>query len=407
MKKTDGLLLEKLKSIPYQKLESIMFYTLIFWCLSPLAFSMLGYFGVETYTYHGIAVMIMYFVGCIGLIFGGIYLYKTIANDGKTWDKRLNSYKPLLAGLLLEVWCVFCVLFANEKRLAIYGYESMRDCLFTFIFFGGFFLLGFVLKNKHYIEILIKVFLTVAAAMVILICFSDNFILFGNLSSLSTLQEKEFTLYGELALLAFMVSTSNFYETSRTKSFLFAFLSLLLGFSIAMIEEPILVMILLLYLLALLIKSFISKKETIKMLALVGLVVLELFLIISNVSSFVDFKNQLSKTILENVSAWNDAIDYIESASVVGYGPQNSLVDAKNFILQIGVYLGTPGILLFIFLVFAILKQIDVKSVWVISTSFLLVAMFICGSRYYLIAYFFLALGFLFSTKYSENRVIE
>ena len=145
MSNTDGALLRRINSISDSALNNINSSVVLLWTISPMIFFAMNKFGVTPYNIHGIMIVILYFLGCVGLIFGVISCSRafevTLKKEGK--DSTIYKFLPLILLVIFVIWCVFCTIFAKEKRVAIYGYESLRDNLITFLFYLGFVAAGF------------------------------------------------------------------------------------------------------------------------------------------------------------------------------------------------------------------------------------------------------------------------
>ena len=99
---------------------------------------------------------------------------------------------------------------------------------------------------------------------------------------------------------------------------------------------------------------------------------------------------------------------------MVGVGPQNTMQTSRNYILQIGIYLGAPGIIIFISTIFITIRnalcdgKYKMRSLFTIMTicTFLLSMIFL-GTAYYLLPYLYILIGFLIGLTVKEENLTK
>lgn len=405
VKNKDGILLNKIDSVAIDKIQFLNVVSLIIWLSSPLIILFFEIINISTYAYHGLLSTLLYLSGCIGVICGGIYIYKYVKSSKMRHDEVIDALQPMWFLLILGLWCIICTVFSEEKRVAIYGYEMLRDNLITFFFYGGFVLSGFaIFGNKKYTRLIFAFFLMVAL-IISFVSFVDidiSKVIFEETQKSSDLEStvngNEY--FGEYIFLAYIISLASCFIVEKRERIICALLSAVYAIALLKSME---VFFLLLILISYIVLSayFIKGKDflAIKLLSklflmFIILVALGIFMLNMDANALFDM---LRVCICEKKSKWDNAVAFIELVPMTGVGPQNTITVANSMILQICMYLGVPGGLLFT-VAFAAQSIYDSKyDRQKVLINFVLmlffVALSISTTIYSVLAYLFILLG--------------
>lgn len=413
MSKTDGMLLEKFEQMSDDKINKICFYAIVSWMMSPILMLVLNILNISQYTFHGIITILLYLSGCLGLIFGGIYIVRLIKNNFTYNDKSIEKFQPVIAIIILGIWCVFCTAFANEKRIAVYGYESLKDNLFTFLFFGGLFLGTLSLSSndkRTEISQFILSFVGIVVSILSLV-YKKPMILSG--SAVNTISNNEIVFYGEYLTLVLLVTISlTIRSTTKAKPLLFL--------AVAIIEIATLISddyasltVLFAVVILTLVYGIVCKDKVCKYRAFIVSSILIfifcIFVIFNKDLSFSICFSNIAELFKNRLVQWNEAFRFILSVPIVGVGPQNTMEMANSTLLQCAMYLGVPGLLIMLYGFFETLKSVlPNRKFFVPILVLFLISISISASIYYVIAYYFIVLGFCSGiTKNSISEVEE
>lgn len=409
MSKTDGILLDKINNVKIDRINLICFISMLIWICSSILMSVLNLINAKSYTYHGAVIMLLYLSGGLGLIFGGIRLYRLFVDDVNNRRDLFDSLQPVLFLFLLLLWSLFCVLFAEEKRIAIYGYEMFRDNIFTFLFYFGLVLLGITASlDKKRFRLALVVFVIVASflSMLQLANVSFTFSLFrtSDMTSESNPVGAVDSFLGEYLLIA-IFSLSYIFFTSGSKHSWIAMLPACIMF-VLLIKAGDVIAILLLIIAYIIVLLLAIKKHEMSVMIKCLLLLIPLLLILCAMVLMVDTVNfqSFEKSVVaiysDRIVRWGDVKNFLRSAPIVGVGPQNTLQSAKNSLLQTGMYMGVPGILIFVMAIILVFEKSmhncgDFTKKVVLPVFLLVFTLDIItmGSVYYILAYYFLFIG--------------
>lgn len=398
MSKTDGMLLNKISSISDDKIENLTFASSILWAISPLLMIFLNFFKVSSYTFHGIITILLYFSGCIGLLFGILYVARFIKKNSDNLDCLIEQLKPVILMILFLLWSVFCTFFAEEKRIAIYGYGSMKDNLFTFLFFVGLFLSGLSFStNKNKVDIWKYLFLAIAVFVSVTSFFEVNLI--SSEFTVDANSSRENSIYfSEYIALPLLIIFGDFFCDLKSYLISLVIIPVLLLPLIKYGDSTILVILVILITFISAIRLLRDNKEIkleVAVLFFEMLLVIAIIVLADNNISFAGIFQNALVSLKGEFEIWLKNIRYISTIFVVGIGPQNTINSANSFLLQIGIYLGIPGILILIdtFLESIKKSKISENKIMIVTTCFFLL-LCVSNSIYYINAYLFLFLGF-------------
>lgn len=398
MSRTDGMLLAKIEGINDEKINDYCFIGLLVWILSPIVMTILNLTNVKTYTFHGILTIALYVSGCIGLLFGLLYLVRFIKNERDNKDALILSLQPVWALIILGIWCAFCTLFAEEKRVAIYGYESLKDNLFTFLFFGGLFLSAFTFgNNKKKLIKLARVFSLVSVIVsMVSICIDKSALING--SSITNAAGNEASYMGEYLILAILVSIILAMNFSSRFDILF-FLSIpIITLELLINNDVLSILILLVITISLLCFAIIKFSKEFKVKTILScvliLITMVLFIVLKEDVTLRLYGENILETLNGRALKWKSAFNFILSAPVVGVGPQNTMDSANSFLLQMAMYIGVPGLIMFLFICITVLSKrtILISKIAPLLLVFLL-SISLSDTTYYIAAYLFVLLG--------------
>lgn len=422
MKKTDGLIQNRINSIPVEKLSRLSLIFVLIWIVSPILILVLNAVGVDEYNVCSAWLTVLYLCGGTGLIFGFVYFYKLVASKFVRINNLINAIEPLLILGLFLLWCVICILFSDERIIAIYGYLTYHDNLFVYLFYGGLLMLGILLSmHKNFVVMASRVFLAVSALLSILALLNNDFTRRLCRSNLTATDGYEAVFYDSIHYSTYLVmalivamSLIVFSEDSQNKvigCFSYFLLTVTMVFNNCTSATISFVFVMF----VLLMKCEIRKGIWISLVAFIIIysIVALLFNVefsLSNLLNYevtaskaidlsaVDSNGNISKTIIDS---WKSSFKKIMSNSVVGIGLQNTLVYSYNIFLQIAVYTGIPGLMIFLSSLFSAMsklvynwKSIDYKT---LAAALVLIGYYLSGffsiTMFNIAPYAYLAFG--------------
>ena len=351
MGKTDGTILRRIDNISYKKISFASFCCCAIWFLSPIYVMFLNLLNIGDYNVCNIWITALYVSGGFGLIIGGIYLYQIITKSQIDRRDIIISLEPLIFLVVFALWCIFCTLFAAEKRIAIYGYTKYRDNLFTYLFYGGMIFNGFVLtNNKKYLLRLVHIYLTVAMTMSVFTLMNNSITerLFDSIYRDTDGFESVFynvNHYGVYLLFALFGCTVLLFSSgSLFKKALTMALFVLLSITLAETSNVVIIIIVLLLLVGFALASCINK-SFLRQHRAFSLLLIVLFVLSVLICSSI---NELHNALVDaaDTQQLTSFVVKIMNNSVVGIGLQNTLAYADNAYLQMALYTGVFGILI-------------------------------------------------------------
>lgn len=393
------------------------------------------------------------FAGLIGLLFLIIDICIKLRNKEykKEYEKEILPITVL--GLFL-IWTFISSLFSPNKELAFFGTEYRKDGYISYLAYGGFFSLAFLINSKALKKIVINLFLLTAMLNSIIVqCYNWN--LFTNIIAPRDINRTCFfniNHYGYYLVLA--TTTANFlFVTQKNKLikliYLLCYIILLyylilndtLGCYLAVGTTLIIFFIYCLYN---------KKKKIISMFSIVLFIIVSLSIqsssniIIRNmknlykdmsriiaIGNMQDMSEEEKEEMLMlaeqggsgRIRIWKAGIKFFSQRPIMGYGPENLEIKYKeleieqdrphNLIIQQATTSGIIGVVTYFFAIGIILisglKFLRIEnSIHVIAIgsvfAYLISAMF-GNSMYYTSPYFFIFLGLLMCENINEELV--
>lgn len=424
-KSTDGVLLDKVLGISKDKLSKYAFFSVLIWVLSPILIMPFNASGLDAYNIYAVWIFLLYIAGGFGVIFGATILLQEYYESKLSQKDKIKSMLPLILMVLFFLWCIFCVFFAPEKRIAIYGYGTMRNNIMTYFFYGCMVVTGYaVSKQKKNATALANVFLLVAVALSVLallnngltelLCNNDYTDRFGYESVFYNSNH-----YGYYLLLSVLVSAYMTCETDAIWKKLLYLASYVLLLNTLILNNTLgAYLAVAISLIFALVMDAICKRKKKTWILLVAFVIVSaasnLYTnnVITNFASFFGDTNLLLSDPEHadgagsgRIEIWKAALAYIHERPIVGFGPQNLIFSAHNNFLEIGVYTGVPGMLLYLaFLLSGFLKLLkNSKKLGSIAFVAMCVALgyiasaFLGVTMFYTAPYFYIVLGLCLS----------
>ena len=404
MSKTDGLLLDTINSFTEERIVKLSFACVAIWITSPVIAMILNIFKIDGYNFCGVWLTLLYFSGGFGLLFGFLFFLKRFSSIHFYKKDLIRYLEPFLLLSCLFIWSIFCTFFANEKRIAVYGYESFHDNLLVYLFYGGMIFCGMVLNNSR------KYLLKTADAYLIVSSFSAAVALMNNKITIAlckntlTITSGYESIYFETDHYAFCLVislvVSVFFTLFRKNNFirLLSFLMFVV-FSVTLALNASLSGIIAIGIFCCLISKWVLNncRENAPIM-----IAIDCSFILVLCGAFIAGKSFSFHEGL--VNSWKNALEIVFDNPVVGIGPQNILTKAYNIYLQIAEYTGILGLLLFVssFIVSAKLVldgkgDLEAFSLCIVSiVGCYLIVSFFSVTMFYTAPYFYFAVGVMF-----------
>ena len=405
MSKTDGLILNRIFAMPDEKLIRFCFAAVIIWIISPIAALLSNLLGIDGYNFCGVWLTFLYVSGALGLIFGGLFLFKMYSFSDAELRAKLMLSEPLILVGTVFLWAVFCTLFAGEKTIAIYGYEKFHDNLFVYLFYGGMITAGIAVKNSEkYLLKSAEAFLCVAASLSFVSLVNNGVTNKLCRNSLTETDGHEavffdtehFAMYLVMAIIVCAFLVLRLSKTGGRIIVLFA-----LGLMVAALAfTGSLAGLIALALVSLFTILRYNKlpASSLKVLLLELSVCLVVYILIVSVFKVVP-------AFPENMLVfWRNTLKKVGENAVVGIGPQNTLGYAYNVYLKICLYLGVPGLLLYLAAFITAARELisqnmkmPLYAVAAVMTAIGYVIFAFFGSTmFYTAPYFYIVIGIIF-----------
>lgn len=396
---TDGKILHKLLSIENAMLVKLSFYSIEIWILSPIILCVIGIFGESSYVRNGIWTTMLYFCGSSCFILGCLYLLQLIIGLRSSKREIVEYVSPMLLFVILFIWIIVCTIFSEEKQIAIYGYDELKDNLITYLFYGGIMFGGFLIaSDKIYFQKVGDTFL-LTSLMLILI------------RMVKCVGPVEFVLnsmdfddrYIVFAVIVCFCMVANTKRSKKTALLFVTCLALMLYLLVYGEDYTIIVVLLLLFTISVIVSRF-DVHIWLLFFCFVGLLLLYISIFDNKLLSF---KCLFDENIFE---LWKKGVDLVGTYSIVGVGPQNSLFNCQNMFIQFAIYTGGTGLLIYLFAVIDALllkKEVFIANHEDLSLAYAVVASYfvfgLTNQTYFCIApilYFFIGVIMSYGVKH-------
>ncbi len=399
--------------------EKLIFIFLCIWCFTPTIVLVMSKISVSFKSVIWYSLMSTM----------GIFLL--ILSLVQMLEKK--DFKKFIWIFIFLLWAFICSLMGNDIKLSLYGSEYRGEGLITYFLYGGYFMGAFYLNKKEVIFNLMKV-LSVSA------------VIFSFLQSIFIQPEGEsifyqFNHFGYYLMFSCIVSVFCFLIEKKMKkglfflfylyllyqliinntfgSYLALFITLILylGYSIFIHKK---IWSILILILSFLILSFSVKDNEGKSIEEKNFTVLK--------KDVVAVTTQKDETAVLNAGTnrgllWKKGIEFIIKEPIFGYGiegaereyyKENIMMDRPhNIVLQMALFTGIPGMLLYIGFVLSLfirnlwkikkLGEIEI-SVCFIAGCYFISSMF-GNSMYYTTPYFLIFLGFVMQNIYQRKKI--
>ena len=401
---------------------------IVFWILSPLYIMVFNFFKIDVHTMYDFWSYVLTFTGGFGLIVGGLYLYNAFYKS--TAPDKLKISIPLILVLAFIIWALASTINSESKWLALTGYDTARATFPVFCFYAGMMFNGLTLaSDSKRLKRVVHIFLLVATILAILALMNNHIT--------EMLCENEMTdcpaytsvffntnHYAYYILISILICAYTFLYSKNNFEKVIASGLLILFVNLLVLNDTMgSYLAALLTLIFTIVWSFINhetdKKGPFELLLLFLVATLITCFYTDNVlrnfvSMFSDF-SFLSKYLLGDESLlleasaagsgrgelWLQGIDIIKQHPILGVGPQNIGIDVHNLFIQIAMYIGIPGLLIYIaFLISGVLRLIHNRkgiSLIVKASAFIVVGYLISSFFgvvvFYTEPYFYIVLG--------------
>ncbi len=357
---------------------------------------------------------IYYIAGILAIISAILILYRSIKH------KEFKPQKWDICFILLLLWGLFSVIFAEDKELAIIGSHRI-DGYFSYLIYASVYIGVRTLKNDKIRLWLIRSLSIVATSL----CF--DFILEGSITSIFFNQNH----FGYFLTISSMLLCGLFiYESKIIVKFIYVLMFCINVYTLINVDTFGSYLAVLLGLIFTLILMFISKKG--KAFILCTTIILILF---TGISIYADsqthilrnnfrvFGSDIEKVATNapdvdnagsfRIKLWKHAFKYIKEKPLFGWGPENTyyLWDADGMVydrphneyIQTALFMGIPAAIFYIsglvlLFVSCIKNRKQLPSYAIISgiTVFAYcISAFFGNSMFYTTPYYFMLLGML------------
>ncbi|MDD3452780.1 MAG: O-antigen ligase family protein [Bacilli bacterium] len=381
------------------------------------------------------------YLGYFSLIMSIYYIYINIIKN----KIRIN-YKEIIPIILLFIFMIITLIsvLINNPFISFYGDTYRHEGYFTYLAYAGFFLGALFVskdKNKYY-----QLFVIIGTILSIFtINKNDIFNLFVNESQEYKAIFYQFNHFGYFLLMAIICNINLFVNEKRIKYKIIYALTFSLMMQMLVINDTFgsylavlasLIFLGIYYL-------FINKNRKNYLIVFVLFIIMSFNLNdIKNSNVINNFKDNFSSLLSIDINnldeeelkkinhlgtnrgaLWRGAVKLIEKKPFIGYGLDNSrtqyfkigLINADrphNIILQMCLYTGIPGMILYIssllIIIYETLKKIKILPISIII-SFSVVIGYLTSSltsnsMFYTSPYFLIFLGFVMGSLINFNK---
>lgn len=445
MSTNNGSLIEKYLSIKKENLIKLSFYLLAIWLMGPIIAIAINLTGVSGWIIYKIWSMLVYLCGGFGWLIGVSYLYQSTyeALSSERLNKKdvVNAYLPLIVLFAFWVWCIVCSLQPGvDFYFAFIGSMPMLNTVFVYFLMMGFALVSLIISQDRDTTIkTANLFIAVAAFLSITtipntsLSYKLNFVSFQTITTEYTsifANLNHFGYYLTVAILAtyFMIMFSHSLKKRIIYTAIFALLisMLVLNNTMGAHVACLLVMIFVV------IWKFINKEND----KLIPVILFALYIgvcllskiytdnfyssvlsMFGDISILGDFAGgNLEESEMYSIGSsrgvlWAKAVKSIRHNPIFGsgmqhagyYGPPEKV---HNGFLEIAVYTGLPGLLLYCatFVIGAVRMLKKRKTIDAVSKAagFVLIGYLISDffgvQEFYTTPYLLISLGFCLKT---------
>ncbi len=433
---------EILDKIDIKNFYKLSFILLLIWILTPILVMCLNPLVGKKISYF-IIFNILIVLGNLGLFIGLIYYLK---NYYKKNNKFLSNNIPLLIALLLFIWCLITCFFSINKTISFTGSLYRREGLNTYLAYLGIFLLGILLRDEKYQKKLFNFFIIVEVVLSIISIINNNitYMLLQNQEAYDGIFE-QFNHYGYYLMFGILLSLFMLLNTKTNKKYVYLITYALFFYTLLINDTFGCILSILITLLLTFVAILLFHKKQKKQLIIIFITTLLISFstVISNDNILIKNFKSLNKDLeivekairkkntneINSIGTtrgllWKYGIKYITKKPITGYGIEtldilyigNQIHQDRphNILIQMGVFTGIPGILLYSIFILSILHRSIKKinkfnilnlGIFMICLCYLMSSMF-GNSMYYTSPYFCIFLGMLFSSTLNIKRQV-
>lgn len=382
--------------------------------LFPIVEMFLNLSGMRGADSYRIWLMMLYIPAAIGILLGYFH------------TRKINIYKlPIILMFAFGIWCLICTTKSETMTLSLFGFVPSSDSISVYLSYFGMIMLGLILgEEKKYALIVGKVFIAVTFILSVLSLIDSRALdpLFINESTNCFHYQSVYfntNQFGYHLSIAIIINIYLFEYAEKSIEKVLYLISFIVLTNMLILNNTMGAYIaILLVLFFAVIWSFINRENK-KMPALALL----LFIVISAISciytrniltSFSALFSDIGtvtdanadQEALEAVGSsrgelWQLAIIFIKISPIIGFGAQGVSFSAHNMFLQIAMYTGIPGLLLYLaIIVSGAVRLIQMRKTITPITkacAFAVVSYLISGffgvTAFYTAPYFYLVLG--------------
>lgn len=413
----------------YEKIEdrSIFKWLNIFLIIIPIIIVMLSLLNYEykaTIWYN-----LILFSGNIGLVCSLYYIYK---NKIKKIKKR--DFIPLILLLIFLIWTIITSLMSDNIYLTLTGSSYRKEGILTYICYAGLLLTGILTKNKDK-KIFYNLFIIVGVILSIYMFFKCGFSFTNSVTKYRSIFH-QFNHFGYFLFMSIICSLNMFMNMENKKLKILYLISFVILVKVLVINDTLgsflavfgtIVLLFIYY-------FFINKKRKSFIILLIAFTLASVNLkgiennifkeLKSNVISAlkVDLKDtkQVNNLGTGRGQLWRCSITLIKEKPIMGYGLDNienrmyklgcSNDRPHNDILQLSVFTGIPGMIIYMSAIILILiilfKNIRILNYETITSYSIVIAYLIssltANSMYYTTPYYMIFLGFTINFIYEK-----
>lgn len=383
----------------------------IFFPIVEMFLNLSGMKGADSYR---IWLMLLYIPAAVGILLG--YLH----------TRKVEIYKPpIIFMFAFGIWCLICTTRSETMALSLFGFVPASDSISVYLSYFGMIMLGLILgEEKKYALIVGKAFIVVTFILSVLSLIDSRTLdpLFINESTNCFHYQAVYfntNQFGYHLSIALIINIYLFeYAEKIIEKVLYLVCFIVLSNMLILNNTMGAYIAILLVLFFAVIWSFINKEDK-KMPAFALL----FFIVISAISciytsnvltSFSALFSDIGTLTDANASQvalgavgssrgelWQLAVIFIKISPIIGFGAQGVAFSAHNMFLQIAMYTGIPGLILYLaIIVSGAIKLVQIRKIITPVTkacAFAVVSYLISGffgvTAFYTAPYFYLILG--------------
>ncbi len=423
-----------------ERLSKLAVFFIIIWSVIPILLMFLSLFydrsSAFSFMFNSSKLTIIWFmlmqqIGYLGMIIVVLLIIKSLIN------RKLNNIplKSYVLSHLVEIllflfllWSLFSSFFSSDLSQSFFGSDYRKDGWFSYLAYGGFFGLGYLVVRKKSIEKYLKILVGVGSVLGLLLIINHQ-----NLNIILTFHDRSTVFYNpnhmgyylvivilSAAYLAIRKSRINLGKVIYYMLYTLLVVSLIINGSfgpyIAVSFGLLFLMIMTLYMN----KSMLIHSISISVLFIIITLImnfetnflsLETAHLSEGVTDIIENNDEAGAAGSGRWSLWTNGIEFIMDEPIVGYGIENLeqayleegiLQDRPhNELIQIGASIGIPALIFYgfsmFFHFFDFLKQKKKNSSLIIGLFMIVFGYFVSSmfgnSMFYTTPFFMIIFG--------------